>query len=219
MAITGKVDIERAIRKLKASQREVYAATRRGMYDIRKPVKQTLGGQIKRNLNVRRESFALAWGAFVYARDKDRAPLTIYRHKFPALDTHVKGASIGAKGGALLIPINLKPGRRISEKSLRNKIRQLRRQGNAFTLQRGGKILLMAETIPESRAILQPWNVRIGAQRFSKRNRTPEIPIAVLIPRVQLRKRLTFEPTRGPLKQLLRGAVVRQLNALRSKYG
>ncbi|NQD37463.1 hypothetical protein HPT27_10530 [Permianibacter sp. IMCC34836] len=219
MKISGSVSADAAFKKLKATTREVFAATRRGMYDIRKPVKQVLASQMKRNLRIKRESFAMAWGAFVYAKDKDRAPLSLYRHKFAALDTHVKGASIGAKGGALLIPINLKPGRRISEKSLRNKIRQLRRQGNAFMLERKGKILLMAETIPESRAILQPWNVRIGAQRFSKRNRTPEIPIAVMVPRVTLQKRLTFDPVRGPLKQLLRGAVINQLQSLRSKYG
>ena len=91
--------------------------------------------------------------------------------------------------GNLLIP--LLPGR-IGPKRFKAVIDGLMRSGNAFFIEKNGRVLLMAENIKENAG-------QLGRFKRAERGRTGEtdqarsgIPIAVLVKRVDLKRRLNL---------------------------
>lgn len=92
--------------------------------------------------------------------------------------------------GNLLIP--LLPGR-IGPKRFKAVIDGLMRSGNAFFIEKNGHVLLMAENIKENAGQLGRFKraerARTGAKQIK---RGQEIPIAVLVRRVDLKRRLNL---------------------------
>ena len=92
--------------------------------------------------------------------------------------------------GNLLIP--LLPGR-IGHKRFKAVIDGLMRSGNAFFIEKNGRVLLMAENIKENAGQLGRFKRaergRTGAKQIK---RGQEIPIAVLVKRVDLKRRLNL---------------------------
>uniref|UniRef100_UPI00036108CC DUF6441 family protein n=1 Tax=Caldimonas manganoxidans TaxID=196015 RepID=UPI00036108CC len=105
--------------------------------------------------------------------------------RIPWLGIHTHGGTVA---GRMLIP--LLPTR-IGPKRFRQVIDGLMRSGNAFFVEKNGRVLLMAENIRENAAPLARFKraerERSGAKRLQ---RGQEIPIAVLVRRVDLKRRL-----------------------------
>jgi hypothetical protein len=114
--------------------------------------------------------------------------------------------------GPLLIPL-LPEHQRIGRKRFRAIIDGLMRSGNAFFIQRGGQAILMAENIQENDRELARFKRaergRTGAKRLQ---RGQEIPVAVLVQRVSLKKRLDLEGTVRRNLPRIADAIRRELN-------
>ena len=70
------------------------------------------------------------------------------------------------------------------------------RSGNAWFIRKDGKVILMAENIKENASALTRFK-RAERQRTGAKSikRGQEIPIAVLVPRVTLKRRFDFDGT------------------------
>jgi hypothetical protein len=107
--------------------------------------------------------------------------------KIPWLGIHQHGGTVS---GNLLIP--LLPGR-IGPKRFKAVIDGLMRSGNAFFIEKNGRVLLMAENIAENSSQLARFKRAERARTGSKQiKRGQEIPIAVLVRRVDLKRRLNL---------------------------
>ena len=94
--------------------------------------------------------------------------------------------------------------RRIGRKAFARVIDALMRSGNAFFIEKNGRQILMAENIKDNTAELRRFKRaergRTGAKSIK---RGQEIPIAVLVRRVSLRKRFDLaRSVRGDLPRL-----------------
>lgn len=125
----------------------------------------------------------------------EQLPDLLIGSRVPWLGIFERGGRIA---GNLLIP--LLP-QRIGPKRFRAVIDGLLRSGNAFFRRVNGKTILFAENITENAGQLRRFKraerQRTGAKRLK---RGQEIPIAVLVKSVSLKKRLDLEGTvRGNL--------------------
>lgn len=121
---------------------------------------------------VRTEPFKFINGGFCDCDDGHKA------HRIP----------VGTKvNGKLLIPIHGRVGR----KAFKAYVTELLRSGNAYFVKKNGQVLLMAENIKENDKPLAGFKRRYRkAEGISRLKRGVDIPIAVLVPKVTLPKRL-----------------------------
>lgn len=178
----------------------IRAALKRGMQSGGREVRDATRSQMRGAFNVKRNSFVSSMQAKVLDKKTDRLPALLVGSKIPWLGLHEKGGTVS---GNLLIP--LLPGR-IGPKRFKAVIDGLLRSGNAFFVEKNGKVILMAENIRENASQLTRFKraerARTGAKQIK---RGQEIPIAVLVKSVSLKRRLD-----------LTGAVQRSLPRLAS---
>jgi hypothetical protein len=137
--------------------------------------------------------------------------------RFPALWVYSRSKWAGAFEhgitihGKMLIPINGRVGRQ----RFKAYVDALMRSGNAFFIKRNGKVILMAENIQENAKPLAGFKRRYRKASGIKRlKRGAEIPIAILVPKVTIPKRLDVEGVvRGRLPRLREG-IQREIAAL-----
>jgi hypothetical protein len=114
----------------------------------------------------------------------------------------------------MLIPL-LPEHQRLGRKAFRRVIDGLMRTGNAFFIQKSGRVILMAEAIRENATELRRFKRaergRTGAKSIK---RGQEIPIAVLVPAVTLRGRLDLPGIVKAELPRLAQAIERQLAVL-----
>ena len=165
----------------------IRAALKRGMQSGGREVRDAARTQMRGAFNVKRNSFVSSMQAKVLDKKTDRLPALLVGSKIPWLGLHEKGGSVS---GNLLIP--LLPGR-IGPKRFKAVIDGLMRSGNAFFIEKNGRVLLMAENIKENAGQLGRFKRaergRTGAKQIK---RGQEIPIAVLVKRVDLKRRLNL---------------------------
>jgi hypothetical protein len=118
--------------------------------------------------------------------------------RIPWLGIHTHGGTVA---GRMLIP--LLPTR-IGPKRFKAVIDGLMRSGNAFFVEKDGRVLLMAENLRENAAQLNRFKraerERSGVKRLQ---RGQEIPIAVLVRQVDLKRRFDLVAgVRGALPKL-----------------
>jgi hypothetical protein len=163
----------------------IHAAVARGMRAGGREVREAARSAMRSAFEVRRASFVSSMQAKVLDRKPDRLPALWVGSRIPWLGIHAQGGSVS---GNLLIP--LLPTR-IGPKRFKAVIDGLMRSGNAFFVEKNGRVLLMAENIRENAAQLARFKraerQRSGTQRLQ---RGQEIPIAVLVRRVDLKRRL-----------------------------
>lgn len=178
----------------------IRAALKRGMQSGGREVRDAARTQMRGAFNVKRNSFVSSMQAKVLDKKTDRLPALLVGSKIPWLGLHEKGGTVS---GNLLIP--LLPGR-IGPKRFKAVVDGLLRSGNAFFVEKNGKVILMAENIRENASQLTRFKraerARTGAKQIK---RGQEIPIAVLVKSVSLKRRLD-----------LTGAVQRSLPRLAS---
>ena len=168
-------------------RRAVHAAVTRGMKTGGRDVRDAARAEMRSAFDVKRASFVSSMGVKVFDKKQSELPALWVGSKIPWLGLHEQGGSVS---GNLLIP--LLPGR-IGPKRFKAVIDGLMRSGNAFFIEKNGRVLLMAENITENSRQLTRFKRAERARTGTKQiKRGQEIPIAVLVKRVDLKRRLNL---------------------------
>lgn len=184
----------------------IRAALKRGMQSGGREVRDAARTQMRGAFNVKRNSFVSSMQAKVLDKKTDRLPALLVGSKIPWLGLHEKGGTVS---GNLLIP--LLPGR-IGPKRFKAVVDGLLRSGNAFFVEKNGKVILMAENIRENASQLTRFKraerARTGAKQIK---RGQEVPIAVLVKSVSLKRRLDLTGAVQRSLPRLAGAIQKEL--------
>ncbi|TCP01365.1 DUF6441 family protein [Caldimonas thermodepolymerans] len=195
LATSGLLDPRRLSAWSVERRRAIHAAVAKGMVSGGRDVREAARAQMRSAFQVRRASFVASLQAKVFDQRPDRLPALWVGSRIPWLGIHTHGGTVA---GRMLIP--LLPGR-IGPKRFRQVIDGLMRSGNAFFVEKNGRVLLMAENIRENAAQLGRFKraerERSGVKRLQ---RGQEIPIAVLVRQVDLKRR--FDLTTGVQRAL-----------------
>ncbi len=186
----GLLDRRRFNTWRRQTQKAMRNATARAMRSVGREMAEAVRLDMRAGFRVRIAAFLRSMRAKIYNRRRDRFPALYIGSKIPWLGLHEKG---GVISGRMLIPL-LPQHQRIGRKAFRRVIDNLIRSGNAFFIQRNGKTILMAENIRENDRALARFKrgerLRTGQKRL---RRGQEIPVAVLVDRVRLRRRFDIE--------------------------
>ena len=175
------------------SRREaIHKAVALGMRDSSRSLTEALRTRMQSDLAIRKPAFLRSMRAKVLDRDSTRLPALLVGSRVSWLGVHVRGATLTGK---MLIPLT-ESGRRMGRKAFARVIDTLMRSGNAWFIRKDGKVILMAENIKENTSALTRFK-RAERQRTGAKSikRGQEIPIAVLVPRVTLKRRFDFDGT------------------------
>jgi hypothetical protein len=168
------------------AHKSIHSAVARAMRDTGKEMAERARGEMRSGFNVVKPKFLRSMHAKVFDRKAEEFPALYIGSKVPWLGLHEQGGTIR---GRMLIPL-LPQHRRLGKKAFARVIDALMRSGNAFFIEKNGQQILMAENIAENAQPLAGFRraerERTGAKRI---RRGQEIPIAVLVRRVTLRKR------------------------------
>ncbi|MBF4088598.1 hypothetical protein ISI06_28900 [Burkholderia pseudomallei] len=177
-------------RRFKAWQADthkaIHAAVVRAMRDSGKEMAERVRGDMRTSFRTVSPKFLRSMHAKVFDRKTDEFPALYLGSKVPWLGIHEQG---GVIRGRMLIPL-LPQHQRIGRKAFARVIDALMRSGNAWFVEKNGQQILMTENLAENARPLARFRraerERSGAKRL---RRGQEIPIAVLVRRVSLRKR------------------------------
>ena len=151
-------------------------------------IKTDVRAQVASQLTVVKKNFLKGFSAYVIDKDKSRLPALYVGSRIPWVGMHEKGGVISAK---MLIPLHGRVGR----KRFKAQVAELMRGGNAYFIKNAkGNVVLRAENIKEHDRPLAGFKRRYRkAEGIKRLKRGADIPIAVLVPRVMLKKRLDIE--------------------------
>ena len=199
MRISVRIDSKAAQAQLRRWGGEfrdkVQKAVARGIASEAAELKQDVRTHVAGQMTVVKKSFVKGFTAKVLDKDKNRLPALYVGSRIPWSGIHERGGSIS---GRMLIPLHGRVGR----KRFKAQIAELMRGGNAYFIKNAkGNIVLMAENIKEYDRPLSGFKRRyrnsLRAEGLSGKSlrlkRGTDVPIAVLVPRVQLKKRLNVE--------------------------
>ena len=211
LTTSGLLDKSKLDAWTRQKQAAIHKAVAAGMQSGGKPMADAVRSRMNADFTVRKAAFVRSLRAKVYDRNPDKLPALLIGSRIPWLGIHVRG---GTLTGRMLIPL-LPEHQRIGRKAFRRVIDGLLRTGNAYFIQKSGKVILMAEVIKENQSELRRFKraerSRTGAKSIK---RGTEIPIAVLVPNVTLKRRFDLEgAVRGQLSVLAR-AIEKQLNKI-----
>ncbi len=188
-------------------RRAIHAAVAKGMTSGGREVREAARAQMRSAFAVRRTSFVSSMQTKLFDRKPERLPALWVGSRIPWLGIHAQG---GALAGRMLIP--LLPNR-IGRKRFKAVIDGLMRSGNAFFVEKDGRVLLMAENLQENAAQLNRFKRAERERRGVKRlQRGQEIPIAVLVRRVDLKRRFDLGAAVQPALSGLARAIQRELD-------
>ena len=192
------------------SRREaIHKAVGLGMRDSSRSLTEALRTRMQSDLAIRKPAFLRSMRAKVLDRDPSRLPALLVGSRVSWLGVHVRGATLTGK---MLIPLT-ESGKRMGRKAFARVIDTLMRSGNAWFIRKDGKVILMAENIKENTSALTRFK-RAERQRTGAKSikRGQEIPIAVLVPRVTLKRRFDFDGTVRRAMPHLAQSINRYLN-------
>lgn len=187
----------------------IHKAVALGMRDSSRSLTDALRTRMQSDLAIRKPAFLRSMRAKVLDRDSTRLPALLVGSRVSWLGVHVRGATLTGK---MLIPLT-ESGRRMGRKAFARVIDTLMRSGNAWFIRKDGKVILMAENIKENASALTRFK-RAERQRTGAKSikRGQEIPIAVLVPRVTLKRRFDFDGTVRRAMPQLAQSINRYLN-------
>ena len=209
MTTSGLLD-KRELAAWPRSRREaIQKAVGLGMRDSSRSLTDALRTRMQSDLAIRKPAFLRSMRAKVLDRDPSRLPALLVGSRVSWLGVHVRGATLTGK---MLIPLT-ESGRRMGRKAFARVIDTLMRSGNAWFIRKDGKVILMAENIKENASALTRFK-RAERQRTGTKSikRGQEIPIAVLVPRVTLKRRFDFDGTVRRAMPQLAQSINRYLN-------
>jgi len=173
--------------------------------EIRDEVRSHVAGR----LQVVKKSFLKGFFAKVLDKDPKRLPALHVGSRIPWVGMHENGGQIG---GRMLIPLHGRVGR----KRFKLQVDALMRGGNAnFVKNAKDHVVLMAENIAEHDRPLAGFKHRYRkAEGIKRLKRGADIPIAVLVPKVVLKKCLDIERLVAGRVPRLAAAVEKQIARL-----
>ena len=187
LTTTGLLDPRQLAAWSSERRRAVHAAVTRGMKTGGRDVRDAARAEMRSAFEVKRASFVASMGVKVFDKKPNELPALWVGSKIPWLGLHEQGGTVS---GNLLIP--LLPTR-IGPKRFKAVIDGLMRSGNAYFIEKNGHVLLMAENIAEnSRQLTRFKRAERGRTGAKQIKRGQEIPIAVLVKRVDLKRRLNL---------------------------
>jgi hypothetical protein len=174
--------------------------------DLRREVR----GHVAEEMKVAKKAFLTSFTGRVINRDPNRLPALYVGSRIPWVGIHENG---GAIAGKLLIPIY---GARFDRKTFKKLVQHLVAAGNAYFVKNAkGHIVLMAENIAEHDKPLAGFKRRHRkATGVSRLKRGADIPIAVLVPRVAIPKRLDVQRVVTSSMPRLAATLQKQLSSL-----
>ena len=209
LTTSGLLDPKRLDSWIPEKRRAIRKAVEAGMKSAGKEIAQTVQARMQAAFKVRKVGFVRSMRHKLYAGSPEKFPALLIGSKIPWLGIHMRGGTIA---GRMLIPL-LPEHQRLGRKAFRRVIDGLMRTGNAFFIQKNGKVILMAEVIKENTAELRRFKRaergRTGAKSIK---RGQEIPIAVLVPTVSLRGRLDLPGIVRSQLPKLTTSILQQLN-------
>ena len=211
LTASGLLDKSRFDAWSRQKQTAIHKAVAVGMRDGGQVVADGVRRKMKTDFTVKKAAFVNSLRAKVYDRNPDKLPAVLIGSKIPWLGIHMRGGTIS---GRMLIPLT-EEGRRIGRRAFKRVIDTLIRSGNAYFIRKNGQAILMAENIKENASVLTRFKraerSRTGAKSIK---RGTEIPIAVLVPAVSMKRRFDLEGTvRGQMPVLAR-AIEKQLTKI-----
>jgi len=214
MRISVRIDSKAAQAQLRRwggeFREKVQKAVARGIASEATELKQDVRSHVAGQMTVVKKSFVKGFTAKVLDKDKNRLPALYVGSRIPWSGIHEHG---GVIGGRMLIPLHGRVGR----KRFKAQIAELMRGGNAYFIKNAkGNLVLMAENIKEHDRPLAGFKRRYrksmsGAEGIKKLKRGADVPIAVLVPRVQLKKSLNVERMVAGRIPRLTAAIEKQL--------
>lgn len=211
LTTSGLLDKSRFDAWSRQKQAAIHKAVAVGMRDGGKIVADVVRRKMKADFMVKKAAFVSSLRAKVYDRNTDKLPAVLIGSKIPWLGIHMRGGRIS---GRMLIPLTGE-GRRIGRRAFKRVIDTLIRSGNAYFIRKNGQVILMAENLRENASALTPFKRaerhRTGAKSIK---RGTEIPIAVLVPAVSMKRRFDLEGTVRSQLPVLARAIEKQLNKI-----
>jgi hypothetical protein len=163
---------------------QLHRAVGRALRAEARGIQEAVRSHVSGNLKVVRKSFLKGFRAKVLDQDPNRLPGMFIGSRIPWSGTHEYGATIN---GRMLIPLY----GRVGPKRFKAYVTELLRGGNAYFIKKNGKVILMAENIKEHDQPLAGFKRRYRkAEGIKRLKRGADVPIAVLVPKVSLQKRL-----------------------------
>ena len=209
LTTSGLLDPQRLDSWIPEKRRAIRKAVEAGMKSAGREIAQTVQARMQAAFKVRKVGFVRSMRHKLYAGSPEKFPALLIGSKIPWLGIHMQGGTIA---GRMLIPL-LPEHQRLGRKAFRRVIDGLMRTGNAFFIQKNGKVILMAEAIKENASELRRFKRaergRTGAKSIK---RGQEIPIAVLVPSVTLRGRLDLPGIVRSQLPKLTTSILQQLN-------
>ncbi len=165
------------------ARKAISVALQREADDLKKEVREHVASRMK----VLKKSFPKSFSTKVLDKKPERLPALYVGSRIPWAGIHETGGTISGK---MLIPLYGRVGR----KRFKAQIAELMRGGNAYFIKNAkGNIVLMAENISEHDRPLSGFKRRYRkADGIKRLKRGADIPIAVLVSKVTLRKRLNI---------------------------
>ena len=209
LTTAGLLDKSRLEAWSRQKQADIHKAVAIGMREGGQSLVDAVRTQMQTSFTVKKPGFVRSVRARLYDRNPERLPALLIGSKIPWMGIHVRGGTVS---GRMLIPLT-EEGRRIGRRAFKRVIDALIRSGNAYFIQKDGRAILMAENLRENASSLARFKRaerrRTGAKSVK---RGQEIPIAVLVPNVTLKRRFDLEGiVRSQMPELF-AAIIRQLS-------
>jgi hypothetical protein len=188
MKIRVRVDSDNARARLRRwggeFTKRARSAAARALREEAPKVAEAVRTHVAERLKIARRGFLKSFRAKVYDRNPQKLPALWIGSNVPWVGIHERG---GAIQGPLLIPLHGRVGR----KRFKQIVTALIRGGNAYFVKVNGRVLLMAENIGEHDRLLAGFKRRYRKASGAKRlRRGQDVPIAVLMPRVAIARRI-----------------------------
>jgi len=182
----GLLDRRRFVAWQNDTHKAIHSAIARAKRSTGKEMAERVRTDMRAGFRQARPTFLRSMRAKVFDAKREVFPALYIGSKIPWLGLHEQGGTIR---GRMLIPL-LPQHRRLGRKAFARVVEALMRSGNAYFIEKNGRRILMAENITENARALNRFKRAERERSGSKRlRRGHEIPIAVLVHRVTLRKR------------------------------
>lgn len=188
---------------------KVRQAARQALADEALTLREEVRKQVAGQMTVVKQSFLKGFTARVIDKDPTRLPALYAGSRIPWAGMHEDGGTIAGK---MLIPLHGRVGR----KRFLAIVTALIHAGNAYFIKNArGNIILMAENIAEHDRPLSGFKRRYRkAEGIKRLKRGADIPIAVLVPKVVLKKRLDIARLVAGRMAHLGAAIEQQLRSI-----
>ncbi len=211
LTATGLLDPAKLRAWTLGQQRKIHGAVSRAMNSTGRAIAADAQASAARAFGGKQRA-AKSIRAKVFDRKPDKLPALKIGSKIPWLGIHEKGGTIRGK---MLVPFGDKRPR-----GFRKLVAELMRSGNAYFRQVGAHAILFAENIPENESVLRVFKrnaralgiVETRGKSGKQIARGTDVPIATLVDRIVIKKRLGLGKAVGRNLPRLARAIEAELN-------